>query len=108
MKILIFGIHFLQSYFLNSNYVPIMHQSFVSTPPTYRDSGGIAGLTVQCKYFLIVPALPGKCWGYNIGTITPLRFSLTRENLSSGFENNKSADQSDQRLCYSLFRKYHI
>ena len=25
-----------------------------------------------------------------------------------GFANNKGADQPDQRLCYSLFGKYHI
>ena len=31
---------------------------------------------VQCKYFLIVPAVPGKCGGYNIGKPTPVRFSV--------------------------------
>ena len=29
---------------------------------------------VQGKYFLIVPTVPKKCWGYNIGTSAPLRF----------------------------------
>ena len=36
-------------------------------------------------------------------------WTSTRENLSSGFANNKGADQpaqSDQRLCVSLFEKY--
>ena len=28
------------------------------------------------NYFLIVPALPGKCGGYNIGTLTLLGFSV--------------------------------
>ena len=31
---------------------------------------------VQCKYFLIVPAVPEKCWGYNIETLTRVRFSV--------------------------------
>ena len=31
---------------------------------------------VQGKYFLIVPPVPGKCGGYNIGTSAPLRFSV--------------------------------
>ena len=37
-------------------------------------------------------------------------WALTRENLS-GFAKNNGTDQpvqSDQRLCYSLFGKYHI
>ena len=28
------------------------------------------------NYFLIVPAVPGKCGGYNIGTLTLLGFSV--------------------------------
>ena len=40
-------------------------------PTTYRD-----GAMVQWKYFLIVPAVPGKCRGYNIGTLTLVRFSV--------------------------------
>ena len=38
-------------------------------------------------------------------------WAFTRENLSSGVANNTGADQpaqSDQRLCYSHFGKYHI
>ena len=31
---------------------------------------------MQCKYFLIVPSVPGKCVGYNIGTPTLVRFSV--------------------------------
>ena len=31
---------------------------------------------MQCKYFLIVPAVPEKCGGYNIETLTPVRFSI--------------------------------
>ena len=48
----------------------IIHQS--STAPTYGDSRGI----VLDNYFLIVPAVRGKCVGYNIGTLTLLGFSL--------------------------------
>ena len=50
----------------------IIHQSFVSTAPTYGDSRGI----VLDKYFLIVPAVPWKCGGYNIGILTLLGFSV--------------------------------
>ena len=50
----------------------IIHQSFVSTAPTYRDSRG----KVLVNYFLIVPAVPGKCGGNYIGTLTPLGFSV--------------------------------
>ena len=31
---------------------------------------------MQCKYFFIVPAALGKCGGYNIGILTPVRFSV--------------------------------
>ena len=40
--------------------------------PTYGDSCG----KVLDIYFLIVPAVPGKCGGYNIGTLTLLGFSV--------------------------------
>ena len=52
----------------------IIHQSFISAAPTYGDSRGITG--VLDIYFLIVPAVPGKCGGYNIGTLTLLGFSV--------------------------------
>ena len=31
---------------------------------------------MQGKYFLIVPAVPGKSRGYNIGKFAPLKFSV--------------------------------
>ena len=40
--------------------------------PTYVDSRG----KVLENYVLIVPAVPGKCGGYNIGTLTLLGFSV--------------------------------
>ena len=42
------------------------------------------------------------------------KWDSTRENLSSGFGSDKglrpacASAQTDQRLCYSLFGKYHI
>ena len=48
-----------------------MHQSFVSTAPTYGDSRG----KVLDNYFLIVPQCRGV-WVYNIGTLTLLGFSV--------------------------------
>ena len=37
----------------------IIHQSFVSTAPTYGDSRG----KVLDNYLLLVPAVPGEVWG---------------------------------------------
>ena len=54
----------------------IIHQSFVSTAPTYGDSRGIAGVRCWTITFFIVPAVPGKHGGYNIGTLTLLGFSV--------------------------------
>ena len=36
---------------------------------------------VQCKYFLIVPTVPGKCKGLNIGKPTPLRYGGSRNRV---------------------------
>ena len=36
---------------------------------------------VQGNYFLMVPPEQEKCWGYNIGTLTPVRFLLCRVEL---------------------------
>ena len=54
----------------------IIHQSFVST---YGDSRG----KVLDNSFLIVPAVPGKCGGYNIGTLTLLGFSVVEGGAKS-------------------------
>ena len=48
-----------------------IHQSFVSMSPTYGDNRRIAG--VRCW---TIPAVPGKCEGYYIGTLTLLGFSV--------------------------------
>ena len=59
-----------------------MHQSFVSTsppPPTYEDSQA----KVQGHYFLIVPAVPGNCQGFNNGTLAPVRFSFMKGGAKS-------------------------
>ena len=56
-----------------------MHKLFVSTPPppTYGDSCGIARLWCSASmHFLIVPAVPEKCGGYNIGKPPAVRFSV--------------------------------
>ena len=57
-------------YLFIQNLKRTIYQSVVSTAPTYGDSPGIAGV------ILIVPAVPGKCGGYNIGTLTLLGFSV--------------------------------
>ena len=46
--------------------------SLVSMAPTYGESQG----KVLDNYLLIVPAVPGKCGGYNVGTLTLLGFSV--------------------------------
>ena len=40
---------------------------------------------MQGKYFLIVPAVPRKCGGYNIGTSAPLKFSVLKGGAKSRF-----------------------
>ena len=53
----------------------IIHQSFVSTAPTCGDSRGIAG--IRCwKLLFDCPRSAGEVWGYNIGTLTLLGFSV--------------------------------
>ena len=41
----------------------IIHQSFVSTAPTYGDNLGIAGVRCWTITFCFVPAVPGKRGG---------------------------------------------
>ena len=53
-----------------------MNQSFVSTHPPPTGKRWNSRAMVLGKYFLIVPAVPGKCRGYNIGTSGSLRFSV--------------------------------
>ena len=45
-------------------------------PPHIRGLWWNSRAMVQGKYFLIVPAVTGKCGVYNIGTSAPLRFSV--------------------------------
>ena len=52
-----------------------MHQSFVSTAPTFQDSGGIARLWCSASTFNC-PRSAGEVRGYNIGKPTPARFSV--------------------------------
>ena len=40
---------------------------------------------VQGKYLLIVPAVPGKCRCYNIGTLVQIRFSVVEGWTKSRF-----------------------
>ena len=54
----------------------IMHQSFVSTAPHLRGLPGNSRAKVQGNYFLIVPTVPGNYRGFNIGNLTPVRFSV--------------------------------
>ena len=61
-----------------------MHQSFVSTAPTYGDSRGIAGGKVLDNYFLIVPAVPGKCGGITLGHLPCWDFLLCRVGQRAG------------------------
>ena len=56
-----------------------MHQSFVSTAPHLRGCRA----KVQGNYFFIVPAVPGKCRGFNIGTLTPVRSSVVKGGAKS-------------------------
>ena len=49
--------------------------------------------------------------GLDLSKFSTIYRALMRENLSSGFENNKGADkcaQSGQHICYLLLAKYHI
>ena len=52
-----------------------MHQSFVSTAPTYGDSRGIAGVGAEQLLF-DCPRSAGEVYGYNIGALTLLGFSV--------------------------------
>ena len=58
------------------NLMGVMHQSFVSTAPHLRGEPGNSRANVQGNYFLIVPAVPGNCRGFNIGTLAAVRFSV--------------------------------
>ena len=49
---------------------------------------------VQCKYFLIVFAVPGKCGGYNIGKPTLVRFSVVRGGAKSKVVSIRLSPQS--------------
>ena len=60
-----------------------MHQSFVSTAPTYADSLGM-GSKVLDNYFLIVPAVPGKCKGITLGHLPCWDFLLCRVGQRAG------------------------
>ena len=58
----------------------IMHQSFVSTAPTNGDSRG----KLLDNYFLIVPAVPGKCGGITLGHLPCWDFLLCRVKQRAG------------------------
>ena len=58
----------------------IMHQSFVSTAPTYGDSRG----KVLDNYFLIVPAVPRKCGGITLGHLPCWDFLMCRVGQRAG------------------------
>ena len=58
----------------------IFKESFVSTAPTYGDSRG----KVLDNYFLIVPAVPGKCGGIALGHLPCLDFLLCRVGQRAG------------------------
>ena len=44
----------------------------------------------------------------NIDIIGNVIWVFMRENLSSGFANNKGVEQPEQHLYYSLIGKYYI
>ena len=56
--------------------INIVHKSLVSTPHAYENGQGIAVANVRGTYFSLVATLPGHCLGFNIGILTPLRFSV--------------------------------
>ena len=58
----------------------IMHKSFVSTAITYWDSRG----KVLDNYFLIAPAVPGKCGGITLGHLPCWDFLLCRVGQRAG------------------------
>ena len=60
--------------------VPLMHQSFVTTPPpspTHREGWGIAGL--KCRQLLFgCPLSAGEMTGFDIRILIPGRFSIAK------------------------------
>ena len=44
--------------------------------PNVREYPWNSQTNMQGNYFLIVPAVAGKCWGYNIETVVLVRFSV--------------------------------
>ena len=64
-----------------------MHQSFVSTPPPPHLRGWRwnSRVMVQDKYFLIVPAVPGKCGGViTLGHVCPAEIFCSVGGLRVG------------------------
>ena len=57
--------------FIELHGVVVMHQSFV-----YTDSQRMARLRCRAITFFIVPPVPGNYQGFNIGNLTPVRFSV--------------------------------
>ena len=54
----------------------IIFQSILSTAPTYGDSRGIAGVLGAGQLLFECPRSAREVWGYNIGTLTLLGFSV--------------------------------